>query len=156
MNGSFSHSVKKCCSVVLALHLLASCSAVWPIRLSVPVTELRQVEKLARTRHPLGETLEAKGTRQLAVESVTRLRVITKDREAVPVPVPFTAAITPDTLTLRGKKSSVQLKVETVDYLEVDARVKGPWRPSDYLALAVFTVGAMVCLAAISAIQNDD
>ncbi|MBU1069499.1 hypothetical protein KJ975_08030 [Myxococcota bacterium] len=156
MNEPISHSVKKPCSFGVALLLLASCSSIRPTRLSVPVTEIGQVEKLARVRHPLGETLHSKGTGPLVVESVTRLRVITKDRMAVPIPVPFTAALTPDTLTLKGKKSSTRLKIETVDYLEVDARVKGPWRPTDYLSMAAFTVGALFCLAAISMIQDDD
>ncbi len=156
MSEHISHSVKKICSLSVAAIVLASCSSIRPMRLSVPITELRLVEKLASRHPPLDETLTAKGTQGLRVESVTGLRVIRKNWEAVRVPVPFTVERTSDTLMLKAKKSVTELKLEDVDYLEVDAKVKGPWRPTDYLAVVAVTVGMVICLAMVSALESDD
>jgi len=156
MSERFSHSVKNNCSLLVALFVIASCSSMRPTRLSVPVTELRQVQKLAGPRPPYGETLKARGTDALRVEAVFGLRVIRKDREAIPVPVPFTVELASGTLTLKGKSDWKQVKLDDVDYLEVDARAAGPWRPTDYLAVVAVTVGALFCVAAVSMISSDD
>lgn len=152
----FSHSVKKYCSLSLLLFLLASCSSIRHTRLSVPVTELRQVEKLASRHPPYGGTLKAKGTKELRVESVTGLRLIRKNWERVQVPIPFTVEGTSDTLILKGDKTVTQLQLEDVDYLEVDAKVEGPWRPTDYLAVVAVTIGVMFCLATVAILGSDD